>query len=124
MKTQLEVLKEERIDDVPLLIGTMQQLKIAEVVDKHLPPHHLHQGVSFGTLAVGWLAYILSEADHRKSAVRDWATGLEHTLPILLGQSLRPSSRVLRRPPGHPPQSPGRLHLGGPRRRPLPFLLR
>src|SRR5437588_2549220 len=90
MKTQLEVLKEERIDDVPLLIGTMQQLKIAEVVDKHLPPHPLHQGVSFGTLAVGWLAYILSEADHRKSAVRDWATGLEHTLPVLLGQSLRP----------------------------------
>jgi len=90
MKTQLEVLKEERIDDVPLLIGMMRQLKIAEVVDKHLPRHHLHQGVSFGTLAVGWLAYILSEADHRKSAVRDWANGLEHTLPVLLGQSLRP----------------------------------
>ena len=64
--------------------------KLAGAVDKHLPPHHLHQGVSFGTLAVGWLAYILSEADHRKSAVRDWAHGLEHTLPVLLGQSLRP----------------------------------
>lgn len=90
MKTQLEKLKEERIDDVPLLIGMMQQLKIAEVVDKHLPRHHLHQGVSSGTLAVGWMAYILSEADHRKSAVGDWANGLEHTLPVLLGQPLRP----------------------------------
>jgi transposase len=90
MKTQLEKLKEERIDDVPLLIGMMHQLKIGEVVDKHLPKHHLHQGISVGTLAVGWLAYVLSEADHRKSAVREWAKGLEHSLPRLLGQSLRP----------------------------------
>jgi len=89
MKTQLEVLKEERIDDVPLLIGTMRQLKTAEVVDKHLPPHHLHQGASYGTLVVGWLAYIVSQADHRKSPVRDWSLSLEHTLPILLEQSLR-----------------------------------
>jgi transposase len=90
MKTQLEVLKEERIDDVPLLIGMMRRLKIAEVVDKHLPPHHLHQGVSYGTLVVGWLAFILSQADHRKSAVQNWAQGLEHSLPVLLGQILRP----------------------------------
>jgi transposase len=90
MEPQIEALKEERIDDVPLLIGMMQRLKIAEVVDKHLKKHHLHQGVSSGTLTVGWLAYILSRSDHRKSAVRDWAASLEHALPSLLGQSLRP----------------------------------
>jgi hypothetical protein len=30
-------------------------------------------------LAVGWLADLLSQADHRKSAVRDWANDIPHT---------------------------------------------
>jgi len=40
-------------------------------------------------LAVGWLAYILSRADHRKAAVRDWANSMPHTLAQLLGQPIR-----------------------------------
>jgi transposase len=42
-----------------------------------------------GQLAVGWLAYILSQADHRKSAVRDWANSIPHTLGQLLGHPIR-----------------------------------
>ncbi len=80
---------QERIDDVPLIIGLAQQLQMVEILDKQLGTHGLQQGLNNGQLTVGWLAYILSQADHRKSAVRDWANSLSHTLQQLLGQPLR-----------------------------------
>jgi hypothetical protein len=43
METQPIVVKQERIDDIPLLLGMMRRMKIAEIVDKHLGEHHLHQ---------------------------------------------------------------------------------
>lgn len=67
----------------------MHRMKIAEVLDKHLPRHHLHQGLSSGNLAVGWIAYILSQSDHRKYAVQEWANGLAHTLASLYDCPLR-----------------------------------
>src|SRR5258708_31538769 len=90
METQPVIVKQERIDDVPLLLGFMRQMKIAEILDKHLGAHHLHQGLSNGNLAVGWIAYILSESDHRKSAVQEWANRLPHTLASFFGTPLRP----------------------------------
>jgi transposase len=90
METQPVVVQLERIDDVPLLFGMMRRMKIAEILDKHLGRHHLHQGLSNGDLAVGWIAYILSQSDHRKSAVQEWANGLDHTLASLFGCPLRP----------------------------------
>ena len=71
MEPQPFIPQHERIDDVPLLLGMMRRMQIAETLDKHLGQHHLHQGLSNGNLAVGWLAYILSESDHRKSAVQE-----------------------------------------------------
>jgi len=82
-------LRHERVDDIPLIIGVAHELQIADVLDRHLGTHGLRQGLSHGGLAVGWLAYILSEGDHRKSAVRGWANALPHTLEQLLGQPIR-----------------------------------
>src|SRR5713101_4674619 len=90
METQPVIVKQERIDDVPLLLGMMRRMKIAEILDKRLGEHHLHRGLSLGNLAVGWIAYILSESDHRKSAVQAWARGLEHTLESFFATTLRP----------------------------------
>lgn len=90
METQPIIVKQERIDDIPLLLGMMRRMKIAEIVDKHLRQHHLHEGLSNGNLTVGWLAYILSEADHRKSAVQKWANRIPHTLESFYGTPLRP----------------------------------
>src|SRR5216683_2102514 len=90
METQPVIVQQERIDDVPLLLGFMRRMKIAEIVDKHLGEHHLHKGLSKGNLVLGWLTYILSESDHRKSAVQKWANGLEQTLESFFGTPLRP----------------------------------
>jgi transposase len=68
----------------------MRKMKIAEILDKRLGEHHLHQGLSNGNLALGWIAYILSESDHRKSAVQEWANGLPQALESFFGMALRP----------------------------------
>jgi transposase len=83
-------LTHERVDDVPLLLSFLIQLRLPEVLDRHLPPHPLHQGISNGWLITIWIVYILSQADHRKSPVQAWADGLQHTLETLIDQPLRP----------------------------------
>ncbi|MGE3536745.1 MAG: transposase [Candidatus Tectimicrobiota bacterium] len=86
---QTRIFRHERVDDIPLIIGLANKLHLAEVLDRHMGTHRLQQGWHNGQLAVGWLAYILSQADHRQSAVRDWANGLPHTLAQLLGHPIR-----------------------------------
>jgi len=83
-------LTHERVDDVPLLLGFLIKLGLPQILDRHLPAHPLHQGLSNGWLIAVWITYILSQADHRKCHVRDWATGLHHTLESVTGQSFRP----------------------------------
>src|SRR5262245_64808035 len=80
----------ERVDDVPLLLSFLIQLHFPETLDRHLPPHPLHQGLSNGWLITTWIAYILSQADHCKSHVQEWVDRLPHTLETLIGQPIRP----------------------------------
>jgi transposase len=78
----------ERVDDVPLLIRQQQAMGIPEVLDAVITPHGNRQGLSVGWLTVSWLAYILSEADHRMCEVEPWAAERQGTLSALLPQSV------------------------------------
>jgi len=80
----------ERVDDIPLLVGFMQQLDFPDLLERHLGSHHLHKGISNGWLATVWLAFLLSQSNHRKVSVQDWTQNHVHTLETLIGQSLRP----------------------------------
>ena len=82
-------LQHERVDDIPLLVGLMRKLQLPEVMERNLGSHHLHEGISNGLLTCGWIAFILSAANHCKVSVQDWARNHQHTLETLLGQSLR-----------------------------------
>jgi len=83
-------LTHERVDDVPLLLGFLIRLRLPEIIDRQLPPHPLHQGLSNGWLITVWIAYILSRADHRKAHVQEWADSLQHSIETLIGQPIRP----------------------------------
>src|SRR6516164_5853030 len=83
-------LTHQRVDDVPLLVGLLIKLRFPEILDRQYPPHPLHQGLSNGWLITVWIAYILSQADHRKSHVQEWAENLQHTIETLIGQPIRP----------------------------------
>jgi len=82
-------IQHERIDDAPLIIGVCNKLGWAEILNRHLGTHGLQQGLNNGQLTVGWLGYILSQADHRKSAVQEWANDNSHNLERLLKQPIR-----------------------------------
>jgi transposase len=89
--TDTLALVHERVDDIPLLIGLAQKLNLPAVLDRHLGGHHLHQGLSNGWLATVWIAFILSEGDHRKVSVQDWVQRHRRTLSGLIHQPIRPT---------------------------------
>jgi transposase len=84
-KTELVIIT-ERVDDVALLIGQMVKMGLPEVLDKHIPRHWKQRGLSWGWTAVIWLAYILTEGDHRKVSVATYIQGMHHTLSQLTAQ--------------------------------------
>jgi transposase len=87
-KTELVVIT-ERVDDVALLLAQMIHMGLPEILDQHLPRHWKQQGLSWGWTAVIWLAYILSEGDHRKVAMETYVRGMRHTLEQITAQTLR-----------------------------------
>ena len=80
----------ERVDDVALLIGQMVTMGFVEVLDRHLPRHWKQRRLSWGWTVVIWLAYILTEGDHRKVSVEAYIKGMHHTLSQLTGQHIEP----------------------------------
>jgi transposase len=87
-QTELVVIT-ERVDDVALLLGQMMKMGLPEILDTHLPRHWKQEGLSWGWTAVIWLAYILSEGDHRKVAVETYVAGMKWTLSQVSGQHIR-----------------------------------
>src|SRR5256714_12074012 len=76
----------ERVDDVALLIGQMVKMGLPEVLDRHIPRHWTQRGLSWGWTAVIWLAYIVTEGDHRKVLVETVLQGMHHTVSHLTAQ--------------------------------------
>ena len=70
----------ERVDDIPVLIASMERMGLAELIDEHFVPHGNWRGISVGKMLTGWLTHILSEADHRLNQVQDWAAKRIETL--------------------------------------------
>src|SRR5207244_3371988 len=80
----------ERVDDVALLVGQMVKMGFVEVLDRHLPRHWKQRGLSWGWTAVIWLAYILTEGNHRKVSMEAYVKGMQNTLRHLSGQVIDP----------------------------------
>src|SRR5499425_3117150 len=80
----------ERVDDVALLIEQMVKMGLPEVLDRHIPRHWTQRGLSWGWTAVIWLAYIVTEGDHRKVSVETYLKGMHHTLSCLTAQVIEP----------------------------------
>lgn len=84
------IISDERIDDVPLLVYWLLEMHIDKIIDAVLrPPHGNWQGLSYGQLAVVFIAYILTECNHFLSPVRDWVLARRECLSHALGQPIR-----------------------------------
>jgi transposase len=83
-------IRTERVDDIVLLIGMMRRMGLPQVLDKYMPAHWKQRELSWGWTAMIWLAYILSEGDHRKVVVEEYVKNLQQTLSEVTGQRVGP----------------------------------
>jgi transposase len=88
-KSELVIIT-ERVDDVAFLIGQMVKMGLPEVWDRHIPRHWTQRGISWGWTAVIWLAYIVTEGDHRNVSMETYLKGMKHTLSHLTAQIIEP----------------------------------
>lgn len=79
----------ERIDDIPVLLALMENMKIKEKIDQQIKAHGHWQGISIGHVVVIWLCYILTEHDHRLVKVREWVKEREELFNRWLKLTLR-----------------------------------
>jgi transposase len=61
---------------------------LQQVLDNHIPARWTQRDLSWGWTTLIWLAYILSEGDHRKVAMRDFVIGMKQTFSELTGQTI------------------------------------
>jgi transposase len=88
MDEQLSVVI-ERVDDIPVLIASMERMGLAGLADEHFRLHGNWRGISLGRVLTGWLAHVLSESDHRLNQVQDWVAKRVEALRGCLGADLR-----------------------------------
>jgi hypothetical protein len=89
--TAPQLIRVERVDDLPVIWASLQRLGTAELLDRHFLTHHLWLGdQSFGEVACVWLVFVLSQGDHRLSRLQPWAEQNHLTLQALLGKTIRP----------------------------------
>lgn len=78
-------MKTERVDDIPIIVAELEKSRLSKLLNEHFPDHGNWTGTTSGKIAVGFLCYILSCADHRLSHVEQWAEGRLTTLQYTLG---------------------------------------
>ena len=88
---QLQVHHVERVDDIPVLLATLKELEVAEILDRHFPSGHRWKGeLTFGEVACVWISYVASVGDHRLYELQPWAEEHRRTLEACLGKPVRP----------------------------------
>jgi transposase len=86
-----QVHRVERVDDIPVLLATLQRLKVAEILDRHFPSGHRWKGeLTFGEVACVWISFITSQGDHRLYQLQLWAQANLQLLQSCLGKTVRP----------------------------------
>lgn len=78
----------ERIDDMPVIFGLLQKMRVQAVVDSVITPHGNWQGLSVGWVITIWLIHILTRHSHRMDCVQDWVTEHLYSLQRLTGQTV------------------------------------
>lgn len=80
----------ERIDNLPLLLHWLRQMQVARIVDRVLGPAHGNwEGLSYGEVAVVYVAYVVMRCTHFLSPMQEWAGTHLVSLSQALGKTVR-----------------------------------
>lgn len=89
MSTKITV-THERVDDLPAIITHRKKRRVAALLDNPFLPNGHWQGWSLGGTTVVWLAFLLSEGDHRLDRVEPWGKVHRPTLSRCRGRQVKP----------------------------------
>src|SRR3954463_11731807 len=85
-----QVHRVERVDEIPVLLATLQRLNVDQIFDRHFPTGHRWKGeLTFGEVACVWISYVASAGDHRLCELQPWAEHHRLTLEACLGKPVR-----------------------------------
>lgn len=76
----------ERVDDIPVIYGRLEQMGVQRIVDDAIHPHGNWTGLSPGWVITLWLVHILSEENHLMEPVQQWVGQHLSVLRRLSGQ--------------------------------------
>ena len=80
----------ERIDELPVLIYWLKQMRVDVIIDKVLGPAHGNwDGLSYGEVALVFIAHMVMRCTHFLSPVEAWAAQHLTSLSQALGKSVR-----------------------------------
>ena len=80
----------ERVDEHPAIIAHLKKMRVAELLNTHFPTNGNWEGLSLGWTTVVWLAFLLSEGDHRLYRVEPWVKAHRRTLYRCIGHQVKP----------------------------------
>ena len=64
----------ERIDNLPLLIYWLKRMQVDAIIDRVLgSPHGNWEGLSYGEVALVFVAYVIMGCTHFLSPMQEWA---------------------------------------------------
>ena len=89
MIQKIEAVEHEQVDDIPLLLAKIKQMGIVEIFNEEIKQHGNWEGLGAGEIISVWLAYILSEGDHRKSYLQEWVKKRRRILEVSLGKEIK-----------------------------------
>ena len=81
----------ERIDDLPVLIAWLKQMKVDTIIDDHTHAHGLWGGISKGLLGLTWIGHMIMTGDHRKVRLNEMLQRNRRSLGAMLGCEIRAS---------------------------------
>ena len=80
----------ERIDNLPVLMYWLRRMQVDVIIDQVVgPPHGNWEGLSYGEVALVFVAYVLMRCTHFLSPMQDWASKHLLSLGQALGKSVR-----------------------------------
>ncbi len=80
----------ERIDNLPLLIYWLKQMHVDVIIDAVLgPPHGNWEGLSYGELALVFVAYVVMCCTHFLSPMQEWTRKHLESLSQAMGKPVR-----------------------------------
>jgi len=81
----------QRVDEIPLVIYWLLKMRVHEIIDRILPPPHPNrQGLSYGQLALLFVAYVIHLRTHRLSGMEEWVQKHRLVLEEATGWTIGP----------------------------------